>query len=71
MKLISVKLKESKIWALDQLIRDGKYLSRSEIIRTAIRDLLKKELNGRWNVSEAKPSVEIVYFSDNEEAFIG
>jgi len=46
MKLISVKLPEALIEGMDELVRKGAYPSRSAILRTAVRDLLKKEL---WN----------------------
>ncbi|MCC6058091.1 MAG: ribbon-helix-helix domain-containing protein, partial [Desulfurococcaceae archaeon] len=35
---------ESYIEAIDELVRIGRYASRSEVIRAAIRELLKKEL---------------------------
>lgn len=46
MKLISVKLPEALIAGMDELIRRGVYPNRSAVLRTAIRDLLKREL---WN----------------------
>lgn len=44
MKLVTVKLPEIYLEGLDELIKLGRYSSRSEVIRVAIRDLLKKEL---------------------------
>lgn len=44
MKLITVKMPEIYVEGLDELVKTGRYSSRSEIIRVAIRDLLKKEL---------------------------
>jgi len=44
MKIISVQLPQGLIKAMDQLVKQGVYPNRSEIIRTAIRELLKKEL---------------------------
>ena len=44
MKIISVQLPQGLIRAMDQLVKQGVYPNRSEIIRTAIRELLKKEL---------------------------
>jgi len=44
MRIISVQLPQGLINAMDQLVRRGVYPSRSEIIREAIRELLKKEL---------------------------
>ena len=43
-KLVTVHLPEGFISGLDQLVDDQKYPNRSEVIRIAIRDLLKKEL---------------------------
>ncbi len=44
MRIVTVKMPESYIEAIDELIRIGRYSSRSEVIRAAIRDLLKREL---------------------------
>jgi len=46
MKLISVKMPEALIEGMDELVRRGIYPSRSAVMRTAVRDLLKNEL---WN----------------------
>ncbi|MHA2224722.1 MAG: ribbon-helix-helix domain-containing protein [Candidatus Hodarchaeales archaeon] len=45
MKLISFKAPNTYLEGLDELVRVGVYSSRSEAIRIAIRDLLKKELD--------------------------
>ncbi|MCD6510317.1 MAG: type II toxin-antitoxin system ParD family antitoxin [Thermoprotei archaeon] len=44
MKIVTVKMPEDYILALDELVRRGIFTSRSEAIRTAVRDLLMKEL---------------------------
>jgi len=44
MKLVTVHFPESMIEGLDELVRQGYYTSRSEAIRVAVRDLLKKQL---------------------------
>ncbi|NJE25809.1 ribbon-helix-helix domain-containing protein [Thermococcus argininiproducens] len=44
MKIISVQLPQGLINALDSLVRRGVYPNRSEAIREAIRELVKKEL---------------------------
>lgn len=44
MKLISVKMPEALIDGMDELIKKGVYPSRSALMRTAVRDLLRKEL---------------------------
>ncbi len=44
MRIISVQLPQGLINAMDQLVKRGVYPNRSEIIRAAIRELLKREL---------------------------
>ena len=44
MRIVTVKMPESYLEAIDELVRMGRYSSRSEVIRAAIRELLKKEL---------------------------
>jgi len=44
MRLISVKMPEGLIQGIDELVRRGLYPSRSAVIRTAVRDLLQREL---------------------------
>lgn len=44
MKLVTVKMPDAYIEGLDELVRDGRYSSRSEAIRIAVRDLLRREL---------------------------
>ena len=44
MRLVTVKLPEALIKGLDELVKNGMYPSRSAAIRTAVRDMLKKEL---------------------------
>lgn len=50
MKLVTVHLPPKFIRQLDGLVRNGRYPSRSEAIRVAIRDLLKEEV---WTEKEA------------------
>ena len=42
--ITTVKLPETYIEAMDSLIRMGRYHTRSELIRAAVRQLLTKEL---------------------------
>jgi Arc/MetJ-type ribon-helix-helix transcriptional regulator len=42
--LVSVKLPKAYVRGLDTLVERGTYPTRSEAIRVAIRDLLKREL---------------------------
>ncbi|WP_457742335.1 ribbon-helix-helix domain-containing protein [Thermococcus sp.] len=44
MKIVSVQLPQGLINAMDQLVKKGVYPNRSEVIREAIRELLKREL---------------------------
>jgi Arc/MetJ-type ribon-helix-helix transcriptional regulator len=44
MKLITVKLPEAYVNGIEQLILEKLYPNRSEAIRIAVRDLLKREL---------------------------
>ena len=46
MRLITVKMSDIYVNGLDKLVESGMYPSRSEAIRVAVRDLLKREL---WN----------------------
>ena len=43
MKLVSFKLPEAYLDAIDDLVRRGLYPNRSALIRTAVRDLIKEE----------------------------
>jgi antitoxin ParD1/3/4 len=44
MQLVTVKMSEIYVNGLDKLVEIGMYPSRSEAIRVAIRDLLRREL---------------------------
>jgi antitoxin ParD1/3/4 len=44
MNLVTVKMSEIYVNGLDKLVEIGMYPSRSEAIRVAIRDLLRREL---------------------------
>ena len=44
LRLVTVKIPELYLESIDELVKDGRYSSRSEAIRTAIRDLLRREL---------------------------
>lgn len=47
-RIITVKIPETYLEGLEELVNTGRYTSRSEAIRAAIRDLLKREL---WDIS--------------------
>ncbi len=55
MKLISFKAPTTYLEGLDELVRAGVYSSRSEAIRIAIRDLLKRELD--WGAGDSPGSL--------------
>ncbi|MCS7096872.1 MAG: ribbon-helix-helix domain-containing protein [Candidatus Methanomethylicia archaeon] len=47
MKIICIRLHEGYVEIIDELIRAGVYPSRSEFIRTAIREQLKRDLESK------------------------
>ncbi len=49
MKLVTVKLPERLIADIDQLVKVGIYHNRSDAIRAAVRELLRREL---WQSSQ-------------------
>lgn len=44
LRLITVKMPELYIEGIDELVRVGKYRNRSEVIRIAVKELLRREL---------------------------
>lgn len=44
MRPITIKLPDGLLEGVDELVKLGLYNSRSAVIRTAVRDLLKREL---------------------------
>jgi Arc/MetJ-type ribon-helix-helix transcriptional regulator len=52
MKLITVNLPEAYVNGIERLILEKLYPNRSEAIRIAVRDLLKREL---WEQNVAQP----------------
>ncbi|MHA1580578.1 MAG: ribbon-helix-helix domain-containing protein [Candidatus Freyarchaeota archaeon] len=54
MKLVSIKLPTAYIDGLNKLVERGIYPSRSEAIRVAVRDMLKKELWSRERGAEGR-----------------
>ncbi len=65
MRLVTVKMPETYLEGLDELVRMGRYSSRSEAIRVAVRELLKREL---WGITEHAAPVETVSHSQYREA---
>ena len=63
MRIVSVKIPEYYIEAMDELISRGRYASRSEIIRAALREFFKRELWSPSRVHEPRrrdPRVKVV-----------
>ncbi len=56
MRLVTVKMPDMYVKGIDELVRAGRYSSRSEAIRTAVRELLKREL---WGTSVPAPLHEL------------
>jgi len=54
MKLVTVKLPEALVEGINELVAVGLYPSRSAAIRSAVRDMLKKELWNSRRSSEAR-----------------
>jgi len=44
MRIVTVKMPETYIEAIDELVKQGKFSSRSEAIRAAVRELIRREL---------------------------
>jgi Arc/MetJ-type ribon-helix-helix transcriptional regulator len=44
MKIVTVKLPEKILEALDELVITGRFASRSEVIRAALSEFISKEL---------------------------
>ncbi|BBG24211.1 MULTISPECIES: ribbon-helix-helix domain-containing protein [Sulfuracidifex] len=44
MKIITVKLPEQFLESIDELVNTGRYTNRSEVIRAALGDFIRKEL---------------------------
>ena len=55
MKLVTVKMPEHYVRGIDELVRAGRYSSRSEVIRIAVREFLKHELFGIGGIGYPEP----------------
>ncbi|MET1128305.1 MAG: ribbon-helix-helix domain-containing protein [Thermoproteota archaeon] len=56
MRLVTVKMPDTYLEGLDELVKLGRYSSRSEAIRIAVRELLKREL---WGLPEHLTGFEL------------
>ena len=56
MKLVTVKMPDLYVRAIDELVKEERYSSRSEVIRVAVRELLKREL---WRETLLADEVEV------------
>ncbi|MEB2836673.1 MAG: ribbon-helix-helix domain-containing protein [Desulfurococcales archaeon] len=52
MRLVTVKMPEVYVEGIEELVRAGRYTSRSEAIRVAVRELLRRELWGAGPLAE-------------------
>jgi len=59
MRIITVKIPEAHLRELDELVRLGIYPSRSEAIRVALRELLKKELYDRAEEGDTQRAIRV------------
>ncbi len=66
MRLVTVKMPETYIEGLDELVKMGRYSSRSEAIRVAVRELLKRELWGLEPV-EAAHTIPAIHYTPPRE----
>jgi len=55
-KLVTVKMPDLYVRAIDELVKEERYSSRSEVIRVAVRELLKREL---WRGTLVADEVEV------------
>jgi len=53
LRIITVKFPDIYLEGIDELVRIGKYRNRSEVIRVAVRELLRKELWMREEVASS------------------
>lgn len=60
MRVVTVKLPEVYVEVLDELIKLGRYGSRSEAIREALRDFFRRELKLRLNRNDLHEGVKRV-----------
>jgi Ribbon-helix-helix protein, copG family. len=55
-RLVTVKMPDLYVRAIDELVKEERYSSRSEVIRVAVRELLKREL---WRETLVADEVEV------------
>ncbi len=55
MRLVTVKMPEIYVRGIEELVRAKRYSSRSEVIRIAVRELLKRELWGATTAGFPEP----------------
>ncbi len=74
MRLITVKMPEIYVSGIDELVKAGRYSSRSEAIRIAVRELLKRELWGHlrepYPVTVRHEEVEAPFTFANDEGVV-
>lgn len=55
-RIITLKIGEALLEAIDELVKRGLYTSRSEAIRAAIKELVKKEL---WEHEKGAAQIDV------------
>jgi Arc/MetJ-type ribon-helix-helix transcriptional regulator len=70
MKVVTICMPESYVDGVDELIEQGMYPNRSEVIRIAIRDLLVDELWGQNSRSEGVPLIAQIERAQNPNRMI-
>ena len=69
MKTISVNLPEAFVEGLEKLVQRGLYANRSEAIRVAVRDILKRELVEPLSYNSLQGKDESVPTGKTEDSF--
>jgi len=59
-RLVTVKLPEKMVRAIDVLVKMGIYTNRSEFIRAAVREKLERELGKGVQISDRKTGSSII-----------
>jgi len=68
-RLVTVKMPEIYVRGIEELVRAGRYSSRSEVIRIAVRELLMRELWSaqRTPIAVARLDIEAPFsFAEDE-----
>lgn len=61
MNLISIRLPSEFVEIIDEMVMQGKFASRSEAIRLALRDYYREHFSNRQSTDFSFPNVERAY----------